>query len=208
MDTKRILFIISEDWYFYTHRFYLAKSAIKSGYSVALLSNFTSHRSEIENAGIEVFDWSLKRSSKNIIKELNSLINIVQVIKEFKPDLVFAVAIKPVLYSSIACILTDVKPRIFTLAGLNIFVSLRRKVLLNMLLNFSVKILFVGKKTRIILQNPDDRAVLVNAKIINKKKINLILGAGVDTNFFHYKNIPNENVPIVMLSARMLWPKA
>ena len=75
-----------------------------------------------------------------------------------------------------------------------------------MLLNFSVKILFVGKKTRIILQNPDDRAVLVNAKIINKKnKSNFRCWCRY--KFFHYKNIPNENVPIVMLSARMLWPK-
>ena len=69
MPTKRILFVVSEDWYFYTHRFYLAKAAIKSGYSVALLSNFSSHRSEIEKAGVMVYNWSIDRSSKTLSKK-------------------------------------------------------------------------------------------------------------------------------------------
>ena len=50
----RLLFVISEDWYFVSHRLDLAKIAIKAGYSVALLSHYTKHRKEIENAGIEM----------------------------------------------------------------------------------------------------------------------------------------------------------
>lgn len=207
MSPKKVLFVVSEDWYFFTHRFYLAKAAIRLGYSVALLSNCSRHRSEIENAGIKVFNWSIERSSKNVIKEFTSVKNIVLIIQKFKPDLVFAVAIKPVLYSAVACIITRIKPRIFTLAGLNIFVSIKSNFLLKTLLNFIVRVLFIGEKTRIIIQNPEDKLALISSNLINKKKINLILGAGVDMKSFYYKRIPNENIPIVMLSARMLWSK-
>ena len=63
---NRILFIVSEDWYFYSHRLYLAKIAIKLGYKVALLSHYTNHRKAIENASIETIDWPLDRSSKTL----------------------------------------------------------------------------------------------------------------------------------------------
>ena len=80
----RILFIISEDWYFYSHRLYLAKAAINSGYKVCLLSHYTNHRKAIENASIETIDWPLDRSSKNPLTELNAIKSIISSIRQLQ----------------------------------------------------------------------------------------------------------------------------
>ena len=45
---KIIVFLITEDWYFYSHRINLAKEAIKSGFKVYLLSNFFEAKSASE----------------------------------------------------------------------------------------------------------------------------------------------------------------
>ena len=53
---KKILFIVSEDWYFISHRLQLALSAKKSGYEVILLSRDTGKFNQIKNLGIKCYN--------------------------------------------------------------------------------------------------------------------------------------------------------
>ena len=204
----RILFIISEDWYFVSHRLYLAKVAINSGYKVALLSHFTNHREIIEAEGIKTIAWPLNRSSRNLYKEIEAIKSIVSTIRQFKPSMIHSVAMKPVIYSAIACNLSGLKSRIFALAGLGfVFTSSKRSAkILRPFLKVIFSLLFKGKKTKLILQNPDDQRQLLSKGVINPKNIRLIRGAGVDTKTFSFKTIPS-NMPIIILPSRMLWSK-
>ena len=70
---KKILFIVSEDWYFVSHRLHLATTAIDSGYEVALLSRVSKHQELIRSLGIKVINWPLERRSLNPIRELISI---------------------------------------------------------------------------------------------------------------------------------------
>ena len=204
----KILFIISEDWYFVSHRLALAKSAIQVGYNVALLSRYTNHRKAIENANIETIDWPLDRSSKNPIKELIAIISVISSIRQFRPSIIHSVAMKPVIYSSIASLFTGLDNRIFALAGLGfVFTSNKSYAkILRPFLKVIFSLLFKGKKTKLILQNPDDQRQLLSEGVINPKNIRLIRGAGVDTKTFSFKTIPS-NMPIIILPSRMLWAK-
>ena len=205
---KRLLFIISEDWYFVSHRLHLAVSAIKAGYSVALLSHYTKHQEKIKLAGIETINWPLNRGSKNLIKEIISIKGIVSTIRQFQPSLIHSVAMKPVLYSGIACKMIGLRNRVFALAGLGfIFTSDKRSAkYLRPIIKYSFKFLFKGDKTRLILQNPEDQAALSTANIINENNVSLIRGSGVNMNLYSFSKIP-EGTPIIMLPARMLWDK-
>lgn len=206
--SKNILFIISEDWYFVTHRLHLAVSAIQSGYKVALLSRYTKHRNEVENAGIKAIHWTLNRSSKNPFQEWSAILGIVSAIRQFKPDLIHSVAMKPVIYSAFASQLYRIKPRVFTLAGLGYIFSSETRLarFLRPAIKFTFRLLFIGKQTRLILQNPENIATLLSARTINKNSFRLIRGAGVDINLFSSTPIPSD-IPIVILPSRMLWAK-
>ena len=70
---KRLLFIVSEDWYFVSHRLYLGEAARKQGYQVGVLTRISKHRSRIESAGVRVFDWNLNRRSRNPLAELRAV---------------------------------------------------------------------------------------------------------------------------------------
>ena len=79
--------------------------------------------------------------------------------------------------------------------------------ILSPLIKIILKVLFYGEQTALILQNPDDKDAIIGSDIIKENQVNLIYGAGVDTSIYHYKKIPSMDVPLIILSARMLWAK-
>ncbi len=205
---KRLLFIVTEDWYFVSHRLDLAIAAIDSGYTVALLSNISTHRGLIESKGIEIIDWSLDRRSRNFISEFRSIIGVVKAIRHFKPDVVHAVAMKPVLYTALATRITGIKARVYALAGLGFIFSSQKKMarLLKPFFVVAFRWALKGHKSRLILQNQDDVALLLNYRVIEKNRICLIRGAGVNTELFSPQNKLSA-IPLVVLSGRLLWAK-
>lgn len=205
---KRLLFIVTEDWYFVSHRLHLARAAVVAGYQVALLTRVARHRDVIEASGVEVFDWPIKRGSINPLAELRALKGVFASLRNFRPDLVHAVALKPVLYAAIACRLTGIKARVFALGGVG-FVFSSRKFLarsLRPLLVFAFRWALGGEYSRLILQNPDDLRTLLAAQMFDARHIRLVRGAGVDTAVFSPRS-DASGIPLVVLPARMLWDK-
>ena len=205
---KKILFIVSEDWYFVSHRLHIAIAAIEDGYEVALLSKLSIHKEFLESYGIEVFDWQLDRISRNPLKELLSIYHVINTVKNFKPNLIHSVAIKPVIYSLLSKAFHRADGLVLALPGLG-FVF-RSKSSLSKILRISLipifKLLLIGSNIRLVMQNNDDIDSLLNFRIITSKKIRLIRGSGVNTSNFFPNHNSNE-IPLVILPARMLWNK-
>jgi len=200
--------VVSEDWYFVSHRLHLAKSAIDAGYQVGLLSHFTQHKSLIESSGITVFDWSLDRQSRNPILEVKALREVFSTISDFKPDIIHSVAIKPVVYSAIVSKWYPTGANVCALGGLGYIFS-STKISARLLRPFVIMVFrwaLKSQQLRLILQNPDDKATVLEANIIEENRIRLIRGAGVDTSSFSPQPEESE-FPIVVLPARMLWDK-
>ncbi len=211
---KRLLFVISEDRYFVSHRLHLAKKAMEEGFQVGFSGNVSAFGQLLEDEGIDVLEWKHKRGSINPWIELQSMFQLARLILRFRPDVVHAVASKPVFYSSVICKIFRIRSRVFALAGLGyVFSSEKKKArLLRPFLVGVFRFSLSGKKTRLILQNPDDQAMLLKAGVIRKEKIRLIRGAGVDTELFspilnHQFESGAHGILQVILPARMLWSK-
>lgn len=191
-----------------SHRMHLAEAAIAAGHQVALLSRISLCRAQIEAKGIEVVDWSLDRRSHNPFLELRALWGVCVALRKFRPDIVHAVALKPVLYSALACRLTGVHARVSALGGLGFVFSSKKFLarLLRPVLVLAFRWALSGGHSRLILQNPDDQATLLTAGVIEAERIRLIRGAGVDTSVFS-PQAEVSDVPLVVLPARMLWDK-
>lgn len=206
MSNKKILFVVNQDRYFVTHRLHLAKLAIKNNFEVGLICSISDYKEVIESAGIKLFNWQLTRDSINPINEITSIYHLFKIIKKFNPDIVHAVTLKSVIYCSIISKFQYFKP-VYALGGLGfIFTSNSKKArILRIIVTNSLKFLF-DKKSIVILQNPENVDLLVRNNIVNENKVKLIRGAGVDVDYF----IPGSNkedIPLVILPARMLWDK-
>jgi len=203
-----ILFLITEDWYFWSHRLAIARAARDMGFKVLVATRVDQHKSLIEKEGFQLIPLRMKRRSYNVINELLSLIEIVRIYRKEKPDIVHHVAVKPVLYGALAARITGISGVVHALAGLGfIFTEQGWKVaLLRGIFIHAYRFAFSGKNTIGIFQNPEDLKSFVDFNIVPRNRAVLIRGAGVDVSFFKY--LPESTgIPTVLLASRMLWSK-
>lgn len=208
MSTLKILYFVTEDWYFWSHRLPLAQEAKKRGYEVLVATRVNQHGKRILKQGFRIIPLKMERRSTNLWRELAAIIEIVSIYRREKPDIVHHVAMKPVLYGSIAAHITGVRHVVNALAGLGyIFTSNHMKARwLCFAITKIFRLLLNKKGSRLILQNEDDCSLLIRICHLDKDKICLIRGAGVDTAVFHPAPEP-IGIPVVVLVSRMLWDK-
>ena len=178
-----MLFIVTEDWAFITHRLHTAVNARKKGIEVAVLARSSGKENKLRSAGIKNFSFPLARGSLSIFNAIVSVIFIRRVINSYKPDVVHAVAIKPIIFSSLASILLKFQIRrrlVFALGGLgHLFLDGKLKTkFLRLLILIAFKFAFSNKYSTLILQNEDDANDLKNLNVVTGSKIKLIKGAG------------------------------
>ena len=201
---KKILYLVTEDRYFYTHRFPLAKAMVDKGYQVFVVTRYDKLQSTFEKEGLTIVPFDFDRKGVNPFKEAVKLFQLIKIYKKIKPDIVHHIAIKPVIYGSIAARVTKVPSVINAIAGLGTVYSddamLTRAVrpLINRLFRWLLNV----PNSRVIVQNEDDRNHLRNQGVKLDQFV-LIRGAGVDLNKFSFHEEP-AGLPIISCVARML----
>ena len=124
VKSKKIVYLISEDWYFYSHRFDLAKASIKQGYQVTLITRVGQYGDIITKAGINLIDVNFRRAVGNPLADLIVLFRVSGIYRKIKPDIVHHVSLKPILIGSIACLFNSVPVIINAVTGLGYLFSL------------------------------------------------------------------------------------
>jgi len=204
----KLLFLVTEDWYFYSHRLPLAREAQRNGYSVVVATRVQEHGQRILAEGFKLIPIGMQRRSKNPFRELSALIELIRVYKSERPDIVHNIAIKPVIYGSLAALFARVPRVINAIAGMGyVFTSksIRAKSL-RPFIKLALKFLLNRSTTRTIFQNPDDQNMLVQEGIVRRERTMLIRGSGVDPQTYLPTPEPTGLVTIV-LASRMVWDK-
>jgi glycosyltransferase involved in cell wall biosynthesis len=208
MGRKKLLYFVTEDWYFYSHRFDLGRAAIAAGFEVVLVTHVDRHRELISSAGIRVIPVEVDRGGMNPISEFRLIASLVKIYRRERPDIVHHVALKPVIEGGLAARIARVGVTINAVAGLGYVFSsstLRARLLrpfVRRIISFALN----GRSSRVIVQNPDDLEQLVEFTKIDRKCITVIKGAGVDIEKFKPTAEPAGDV-VVTLHSRMLWDK-
>ena len=118
MTAKKLLFFVSEDWYFWSHRRLLAKAAMEAGYEVCVMTQVTEHGRLIEEAGFTLLPLKIDRHGKNVLRDIVLLLEIIRVYRKQAPDIVHHVALKPIVYGKIAALFSGVSLTVNTFPGL------------------------------------------------------------------------------------------
>ncbi len=206
---KKILFVVTEDWYFCSHRLNLAIAAMNAGFDVTVATRVTKHDNQILDAGISLIPLSqMVRSGTNPINEIRCIKELIQVYKKVQPDIVHHVAMKPMLYGSIAASFAKVKYKIQAISGFGfVFLSDTWKAkLLRFPIRMMLRFALCGKNTRVVVQNPDDER-LTESLGVKKSNLHIIAGSGVDVDTFSPTKELESKYIRVTLVARMLWDK-
>lgn len=205
----KLLFLVTEDWYFCSHRLPLAVAAQEAGFDVVVATRVNQHAEVITEAGLKLVPLKrMRRSGKLPLWELASLGELWRIYRHEKPDLVHHVGLKPVVYGSLVSRLVGVRRVVNALAGLGFVFSSNRLFakILRPAFRCVFSFLLKGRHWRIIVQNNGDFEVLTRAVGIASADVRLIRGAGVDLRLYT-EQPPTVQPPLVVLIARMLWDK-
>ena len=209
MDARpRLLFLITEDWYFWSHRLDLARAARDAGFDVMIATRVTGHGEQIRKEGFRLLPITLLRRNRNPARELRAIMQLVQLYRRERPYIVHHVAIKPILYGSFAAWIARIPVVINAFAGLGYAFTGRsdRSACLQFGVRLGLKNALCLNHSLALFQNSEDRDRLVQEGIVVSSRSRIIPGSGVDVERFRPLE-ETEGVPVVMLASRMLWDK-
>ncbi|MBK9243953.1 MAG: glycosyltransferase family 4 protein [Burkholderiales bacterium] len=208
-DAPRVLFVVTEDWYFVLHWLGLARAVKRAGYRVAVATRVHSHADHIRESGVELIALDrLRRSSLNPLREAAAVGELVRILERWRPSIVHLVALKPIIYGALATRFGRRCAYVNALAGLG-FVFLQDTGLarlLRPLVKQLLRLALGGQVSLTTVQNPDDRALLVSQRLVDPGRVRLIPGAGIDLLRFAHVPLPTGR-PLVVLMSRLLWDK-
>ena len=202
---SKLLLLVTEDYYFVSHRLALGIAAKRAGHDVCVVTRVRDSGATIRDAGLRLIPFENARSSFNPLTELSTLLRLIRLYRRERPDLVHYVAMKPILYGSIAARLAGRPAVINAVAGMGwLFTSSDglARWLKPVICRALKQLLSTGIA---LVQNPDDARMLAQFGVA-RSKIRLIRGSGVDLHAFRGIRAPN-GIPVVLLPARLLWDK-
>lgn len=204
----KIALVANTDWYLYNFRLSLAKYLREQGWNVVLVSPFGRFVHLLQAEGFYWRQWRVHRRSMNPIREAAALIELWRIYRQERPLLVHHLTIKPVLYGSLAALLSGVPAVVNAITGLGyLFLNegwrtrlLRRGALL------AYRWLLNRPNTAVIFENETNRQQFIQAGLARADRSRLIEGVGVDVERFSPAPEP-QGVPVVLFPARLLREK-
>jgi glycosyltransferase involved in cell wall biosynthesis len=204
----KLLFLVTEDWYFWSHRLPVARAARDAGFEVVVAARVQDHGERIRAEGFRLYPLAWRRRGDGIFGAGRALAAIAALYRREQPDIVHLVALKPVLFGGIAARLAFTRgtrrpAQIAAVTGLGsgLILGSRFAGLGRLALGLAVRC--AARNDRVIVQNPEDGAALAGFGIA-PTRIALIRSSGVDID--HFAPLPEPPGPTVTVAfvGRML----
>lgn len=191
----RIIYVVTEDWYFLSHRLPMARAAAAAGYEVHVATRIKDGRASIEAEGFTPHALSWSRGSLSPMGSLSAAFELRRLFGTVKPDLVHNVALKPVLLGTLASLGLHRMAVVNSLTGMGaVFVenggsgTYTRRVV-----EFALSHLLKRARSCTVVQNPDDRRFLLDLGV-PADTVTVIAGSGVDLGRYHV--LPEPPPPV------------
>lgn len=178
MSGRTLLFVVTEDWYFLSHRLGLARAARDAGYDVAVACRVRAGAEPIRREGFALHPLAWRRDVRGLAALAQSVYELTSLYRRLKPDLIHHIALMPMALGGVAARLAGQPRLVATLAGTG-FLGVRDDALTRMALCV-VRALNTGHGRAIIVQNEAD-AALLRARGFPAEALALVPGSGVDT---------------------------
>lgn len=208
---RKIILFANTDWYLYNFRRSLALALQRQGDAPLLISPAGAYGERLRGLGLRWEPVPMQRRSLDPLREARLLAWLVRLFRRERPALVHGFTIKCAVYGSLAARLAGVPARVNAIAGMGyVFTSGdARARLLRPLVRMLMHLALGGGGARLVLQNPDDVALFERAGFVDRGRVRLIPGSGVDcARFAPRRDVRDPDAPLrVLLAARLLWDK-
>ncbi len=206
----KLVILINDLSFFCSHRLPIAVAARDKAFDVVIgygeLGNIDPR--ELKERGFKLTFVPINRGSLNFFKDFQSLFFIWRFLKKEKPDILHLVTIKPYLYGGVIARLVGIPSLVTAVSGLGtLFVHQNLKSKFFRSLVYPLFLLAFNHSNQIVItQNQEDTNLLVRWGVLNKDKVRLLKGSGVQLNkFINLKEV--AGIPVICFASRLLIDK-
>jgi glycosyltransferase involved in cell wall biosynthesis len=203
---RRLLYVVNEDWAFLLNRLPMARAARKAGFEVHVATHVNNGAPAIEAEGFIVHPIPLQRGGISPLAGIPAILAVRHIEQHIKPHIVHHSGLQCSVLGSVAA-LGRKFPQVNAMTGLGyVFTSYTsRSRLLRKVLKWTLPSLLDRTGKVVLVQNPDDRAALLDLGIKQERMIH-IPGSGVDTDAL--QPLPEPEGPITYgFAGRLLTDK-
>jgi glycosyltransferase involved in cell wall biosynthesis len=203
----KVLFFVTEDWFFVSHFLAMAGAARAQGLDLVVATRVRDHRAQLETNGIRVHALNVERKSLGLLTGIRNLMSAIRIVRAERPDVVHCIALRPVVMGGIATKLGARCPLILAPTGLGLLWVERGwgAGLLRGLVRAIVGSWLRGPNTRYLFENRDDpREFGLDP---DGPEVTIVGGAGADAAEFPMAPEPPAPPLKVAVVARMIAPK-
>ena len=204
-----LLYLVTEDWYFISHRLNLALSAKQQGYRICVICRDNGHVEKILSKGIECYPINWNRGSMNIFVLFKNVLKIRKIIYSINPQIVHFVSTQSIIVGCLSIFFNKNVSKILAFTGLGTLVlsnNIKVKIL-RIILNFIIARFSKRDNTKILVQNKDDHDFLIKRFNCSPSNLKIIRGSGVNIEHFVYEEEKSYPPFIVTFVGRLIKDK-
>jgi glycosyltransferase involved in cell wall biosynthesis len=208
MRPPKILFAVTEDWFFASHFLPMARVAREMDFEVVVVARERRHRAVLEAAGIRLMALEAERRSLSPFALMRQVTAMQAILQAERPDILHCIALKPMAIAGLAGRLSGIQRRVYALTGLGL-IGARKGVagdFARLGVRLGLSLALEGPQVRYLFENTDD-PVTLGLDPANAAKVTVVGGAGVDPLMLMPDQMPPPSPLKVAVVARMLWSK-
>jgi glycosyltransferase involved in cell wall biosynthesis len=204
----KLLFVVTEDWFFCSHFKPMARAALAEGFDVAVACRVRLHGAEIKALGCRLLPLESDRRTLNPLAVVRSVDALRRLMEAEDPAIVHLIALRSMVVGGLAARLAGIERRVLALTGLGFIGadSSRKARLARLLLKSYVRWIADGAQARFLFENRSD-PLLLGLEAADTGKVTIVGGAGIDPQAFLPAPLPERPPLRLALVARMLWSK-
>lgn len=206
---RKVMLCVTEDWFVLSHFQPLIAVLREVADAVVVVTRSSGRLRQVEALGVRVIDFDFRRASSNPAREASSAWALARIIEAENPDVVHLVAMKPAILGGVALKLVPRCPVMVHMTGLGLLgfgeghlLRLYRAAAMRLLASMLRK-----PASYLLVENPDDLALLRKAGAEPGARFAILGGAGVDPQAFPPLPLPTNKTPIAAFVGRMIRPK-
>lgn len=205
----KILFLITEDWFVLSHFKPLITTLVDLGADVAIATRVGDRLDDVRRLGVRVIPFDYHRGPARPHVDGLTLARLTALLRRERPDVIHAIALKPIVIGSVAARLAGVPRIAMHLTGLG-YAGTAADSQAPLIVRVALQIIASTMRrpgTWLFVENPDDVKRLEGFAALNAARVTELGGAGVDPAHYPFTPVPASGRPHAGFVGRMVWTK-
>lgn len=199
----RIAVVLNTSWNIYNFRMGLIRALLSEGHEVHAVAPHDEYSDKLIDEGCIYHPVRMDSRGANPIKDFALTVELFDIYRKMKPDVILQYTIKPNIYGTFAASLLRI-PVINNVCGLGtVFLQ---KGFISTISRLMYKLAFRFPKL-VFFQNQEDETFFIKEKLIRKKSSDVIAGSGIDLDRFPKGPLPKNKKFTFLLVSRLIHDK-